>query len=121
MASIKVPESVRRAAKRGLEMRREAPKSQKGGITNKEASRQGIGSGIQRARNLMSGSVSEATIPRMVSFFARHGQNIKKARGNPSEHRRMRIADLIWGGAAGERWANSQWNRIQRERSKKKK
>jgi len=33
----------------------------------------------------------------------------------------MRIADLIWGGAAGERWANSQWNRIQRERSKKKK
>ncbi|MFZ9114264.1 MAG: hypothetical protein ACO24D_14225 [bacterium] len=121
MASIKVPESVRRAAKRGLEMRREAPKSQKGGITNKEASRQGIGSGIQRARNLMSGSVSEATIPRMVSFFARHGQNIKKARSNPSEHRRMRIADLIWGGAAGERWANSQWNRIQRERNKKKK
>lgn len=120
MASLKVPESVRSAARRGLEMRKQAPKSQKGGITNKEASRQGIGSGVQRAANLARGSVSEATIPRMVSFFARHGANIKKARQNPSEHRRMRIADLLWGGAAGERWANSQKNRMEREKKKKK-
>ena len=46
MASLKVPENVRKAAKKGLEMRREAPKSQKGGITNREAKKQGIGSGI---------------------------------------------------------------------------
>lgn len=121
MASLKVPESVRSAARRGLEMRKQAPKSQKGGITNKEASRQGIGSGVQRAANLARGSVSEATIPRMVSFFARHGKSIKAGRANPSENRRIRIADLLWGGAAGERWANSQWNRIKREREKKKK
>lgn len=120
MASLNVPQSVRNAAKRGLEMRKEAPKSQKGGITRKEASRQGIGSGVQRAANLAKGSVSEQTIPRMVSFFARHGANIKKARQKPSEHRRMRIADLLWGGAAGERWANSQMNKIKREKSRKR-
>ena len=120
MASLKVPESVRKAAKRGLEMRRQAPKSQKGGITRREAGKQGIGSGIQRASNLMRGSVSESTIPRMVSFFARHGANIKKARSNPSEHRRMRIADLLWGGAAGERWANSQKNKLERKKQSKK-
>lgn len=120
MASLKVPESVRKAAKRGLEMRRQAPKSQKGGITRREASKQGIGSGIQRASNLMRGSVSESTIPRMVSFFARHGANIKKARSKPSEHRRMRIADLLWGGAAGERWANSQKNKLERKKQSKK-
>ena len=96
MASLKVPESVRKAAKKGLEMRRAAPKSQKGGITRREASKQGIGSGIQRASNLMRGSVSEATIPRMVSFFARHNKSIQKGRANPSENRRIRIADLLW-------------------------
>jgi len=120
MASLKVPESVRKAAKKGLEMRRAAPKSQKGGITRREASKQGIGSGIQRASNLMRGSVSEATIPRMVSFFARHGANIKKARSKPSEHRRMRIADLLWGGAAGERWANSQKRKLERQAQSRK-
>jgi len=121
MASLKVPESVRKAAKKGLEMRRAAPKSQKGGITRREASKQGIGSGIQRASNLMRGSVSEATIPRMVSFFARHNKSIQKGRANPSENRRIRIADLLWGGASGERWANSQWNKIKRKREKSKK
>ena len=119
MASLKVPQSVRNAAARGLEMRKKAPKSEKGGLTRREGAAQGIGSGVQRASNLKRGSISEATIPRMVSFFARHGKNIKKARQRPSEHRRMRIADLLWGGAAGERWANSQNNRIKRERSKK--
>jgi hypothetical protein len=120
MASLKVPENVRKAAKKGLEMRREAPKSQKGGITNREAKKQGIGSGIQRARNLVQGSISEKTIPRMVSFFARHGANIKKARSKPSEHRRMRIADLLWGGAAGERWANGQKRKLEREAQSRK-
>ena len=120
MASLKVPETVRKAAKRGLEMRRKAPKSQKGGITRREASKQGIGSGVQRASNLMRGAVSEKTIPRMVSFFARHGANIKKARSKPSEHQRMRIADLLWGGAAGERWANGQKRKLERKAKSKK-
>lgn len=119
MASIKVPESVRKAAQKGLEMRKKAPKSQKGGLTNREASKEGIGSGVQRARNLVRGSISEETIPRMVGFFARHGANIKRARKNPSEFPRMRQADLLWGGAAGERWAKSQKNRLDRDKKKK--
>lgn len=117
--SLKVPQTVRSAAKRGLEMRKKAPKSKKGGITVSEASKLGIGSGVQRASNLVRGSVSEKTIPRMVSFFARHKKNITKARRSPSENVRMRTADLLWGGAAGERWANSQWNKIKKKRQSK--
>ena len=120
MASLKVPEAVRKAAKRGLEMRRKAPKSQKGGLTRKEGSQQGIGSGVQRASNLVRGAVSEQTIPRMVSFFARHGKNIQRARQNPSKFPRMRIADLLWGGASGERWANSQKRKLERKAKIKK-
>ncbi len=120
MASLKVPETVRKAAKRGLEMRRKAPKSQKGGLTRKEGSQQGIGSGVQRASNLVRGAVSEKTIPRMVSFFARHGKNIQRARQNPSKFPRMRIADLLWGGASGERWANSQKRKLERKNKGRK-
>jgi len=114
-----VPQSVRNNAKRGLEQRKKKPKSQQGGLTASEASAQGIGSGVQRASNLIQGSVSADTIKRMAGFFSRHGKNIARARANPSQHPKMYIADLLWGGAAGERWATSQWNKIKKERAKK--
>ena len=64
------PESVRAAARRGLELRRKASPSNKGGLTASEASAEGIGSGVQRASNLASGKgVSLSTIKRMKSFF----------------------------------------------------
>lgn len=96
------PKAVQQAAKRGLELRKEAPKSQKGGLTAKQASAQGIGSGVQRAANLSSGKkVSPETIRRMCAFFSRHQTNYDK--GGP----KAKIAWLLWGGNAGKRWANS--------------
>lgn len=99
--SFTVPQSVRNNAKRGLELRR---KHGRGGITNEEAGKQGIGSGVQRASDLMSGSVSEKTVRRMHAFFARHSAFKKFHKDKTSA---AYISWLIWGGDAGKRWADS--------------
>lgn len=103
------PDSVAKAAKRGLESRKKASESKQGGLTNKEASKHGIGSGVQRAVNLSNkNSLSLSTIKRMKSFFDRHEGNYKKAKSKklkPSESRAIQ-AWLLWGGNAGKAWAN---------------
>lgn len=94
------PQSVRDAAKRGLELRR---KYGRGGLTNAEASDQGIGSGVQRAVNLSNGdAVSLDTVKRMKAFFARHEKN----KNTPPEKGNGMIAWLLWGSDAGKAWAD---------------
>lgn len=79
------PASVRRNARKGLELRR---KTGKGGTPV----------GWARARDLKNGrNVSTKTLKRMVSFFARHRHNKNTVAG--------RSAWLQWGGDAGEAWA----------------
>lgn len=92
------PETVRAAARRGLELRK---KHGKGGLTTQEAGKQGIGSGVARASSLASGdAVSTETLRRMVAFFSRHRKN--KSGG---EDDAGYIAWLLWGGDPGEAWA----------------
>lgn len=91
----KPPESVQKAAQRGLDYR-------------DKYGRGGTRVGIARARDLSNGaSVSTDTINRMVSFFARHKDNRdpdgKESDGGPTNGW---IAWLLWGGDAGESWAN---------------
>ena len=94
------PEGVRSNARRGLELRR---KYGRGGLTNSEASDQGIGSGVQRASNLANGkALSLDTIRRMHAFFERHEKN----KDTPPEEGNGKIAWLLWGGDAGRRWAD---------------
>jgi len=70
---FKPPESVANAAERGLEYRK---KGGGGGLSTGEASKQGIGSGVQRATNLKNrNNLSPATVRRMHSFFSRHEKN----------------------------------------------
>lgn len=96
---FKPPKGVREAAERGLRMRREAPKSKRGGLTTSEAGKQGIGSGVARATQLSKGgNVSPRVVRQMAGFFARHEKNKGTDRG--------RIAWLLWGGDAGRSWAN---------------
>jgi len=114
------PKRVRVAAERGLKNRK---KYGRGGLSNKQASEQGIGSGVQRAVNLKNGNaVSPQTIKRMVSFFARHekNKNSTKPDGTPGAGK---IAWDLWGGNAGKRWAESVRNKMDRadKASKKKK
>jgi hypothetical protein len=88
------PQGVRDAAKRGLELR-----SQFG--------RGGTPVGIARARDLSNGTrVSDSTIKRMVSFFARHAVDKRPGWGDPANPTNGYIAHLLWGGDAGKAWAS---------------
>lgn len=98
------PETVRKNAARGLELRR-------------EFGRGGTEIGIARGRDLSGGkAVSIKTIGRMVSYFARHeidkqgegwGDRLKPSNGY--------IAWLLWGGDAGKTWANKVWRAYKRD------
>ena len=110
------PKGVREEAKRGLKLRRE---HKRGGLSTQQASKHGIGSGVQRATNLASGArVSPRTVRRMRAFFARHSAY--------KEHHKDRtsasyISWLLWGGDAGERWANKVYAQMERADDEMKK
>jgi hypothetical protein len=107
--SFSPPSSVRAAARRGLELRK---KHGKGGLTTQEAGKQGIGSGVARATSLANGDkVSYETIKRMAAFFSRHAKN--KSGG---EDDAGFISHNLWGGDAGERWARSMIERVEKEK-----
>lgn len=104
------PKSVRMAAERGLELRR---KHGAGGLSSREAGKQGIGSGVVRAQTLASGEgVSLDTLKRMRSFFARHAKN--KA-GSAEKGDRGAIAWLLWGGDPGRDWVERELSKIEKE------
>ncbi len=109
------PQPVRSAARRGLDLRK---KWGRGGLSNAEASDQGIGSGVQRATNLANGdAIGLDTIQRMANFFSRHQKNYRpdqrESDGGPTAGT---IAWYLWGGNAGRDWAN----RILREQDSMK-
>ena len=109
------PQDVRRAAARGLELRR---KHKRGGLTSREGGKAGIGSGVQRAVSLSNGqSIPLATLKRMVSFFARHSAYKHKHREEPTGP--ARISWLLWGGDAGRRWAESKVRAAERAEKRK--
>ncbi len=100
--SYSPPQSVRNNAKRGLKLRE---KYGRGGLSTGEAGKQGIGSGVARARDLASGKgMSLATVKRMHAFFSRHRKN-KDSRKPNGEPGAGMIAWLLWGGDSGASWA----------------
>ncbi|MFW6226169.1 MAG: hypothetical protein ACOC3V_04370 [bacterium] len=105
---FKPPKSVAEAAEKGLEYRKKASPSNKGGLTRKEASKQGIGSGVQRATNLKNrNNISPKVINQMVSFFARHEKNkkIEDKHKNEPWNDKGYVSWLLWGGDPGKKWA----------------
>mgnify|MGYP003652254787 CR=1 FL=1 len=97
--SFKPPKGVQEAAQRGLELRR-------------EHDRGGTMIGVARARNLANGDgIPMETINRMVSFFARHEVDLKAPKNSDRSHPEYpgagKIAWELWGGDAGQTWANS--------------
>jgi 2'-5' RNA ligase len=100
------PTSVAKAAERGLDYRK---KGGGGGLSTEEASKQGIGSGVQRAVNLKNrDKLSPATVRRMNNFFNRHQKNKAidaKFKGTPWKDRGY-VAWLLWGGDPGRSWAS---------------
>ena len=104
------PKSVQNNAKRGLELRR---KHGRGGLSNKQASEFGIGSGVQRAVNLSNGdNLTLDTVKRMKAFFDRH--RVYKDRGyHDSGDSASYISWLLWGGDEGYAWAKETLSRIE--------
>lgn len=94
------PKAAQSAAARGLELRREY------GVG-------GTAVGVARARDIANGkALSEDTIGRMVSFFARHAAYKKNHTTDPPNA--SYISWLLWGGDAGRRWSLSVWKKLQK-------
>lgn len=82
--------------------------AEKGLKWRKEYKRGGTAVGVARARDIANGAnLSDDTVKRMASYFARHevdkkGQGFKAGeKGFPSAGR---IAWALWGGDAGQKW-----------------
>lgn len=101
-------QAMRNNAKRGLEARRKAPKSQKGGFDAKEAKAAGVGSGVARARDIINGNLSLDTVKRIYSFLSRaktyYKPNERTASGNLTPGTQ---AFLQWSGMAGLAWSRN--------------
>lgn len=111
--NFKPPQSVAAAAARGLELRRKQPPSGKAGLDVKEAARQGIGSGVQRASDLKNRStMSPGTVRRMRNYFTRHAKDYKLDPGKSPVEDKGYVAGLLWGGDAGRGWANKVVNQM---------
>ena len=101
-------EGMKEEAQRGLDWR-------------SEFGRGGTEVGIARARDIVNGAnLSDDTIGRMVSYFARHEVD-KEAEGfrvgeegYPSNGR---IAWALWGGDAGKTWSEREYEKIKSDRS----
>jgi HK97 family phage portal protein len=97
------PKGVQEEAAKGLEWRR-------------EYGRGGTEVGVARARDLSNGtSVSDETIGRMVSYFARHEVDKQGQGWSPGEDgfpSAGRIAWSLWGGDPGRTWAESVWSSL---------
>jgi hypothetical protein len=92
------PASVAAEAREGLELRSSVPQSRRGGTSV----------GLARAKQLSSRqNISEKTMKRMKSFFARHEVD-KKAqgfrRGEVGYPSKGLQAWKLWGGDSGKKW-----------------
>ena len=102
--NFKPTKSIASAAERGLKYRKKA--GGKGGLSGKQAKKQGIGSGVQRAVNLKNrDTMSPRTVRRMKSFFDRHQKNKAIGKGKKPYEDRGYVAWLLWGGDPGYSWA----------------
>jgi hypothetical protein len=88
------PKDVADAAQKGLELR-------------ESFQRGGTKVGVARARDLKNRrTLSEETIDRMVSYFARHEVDKRGSNfGNEDDPSAGYIAWLLWGGDPGKAWA----------------
>lgn len=117
------PEGAAAAAKKGLEYREKASPSNKGGLTPAEASKEGIGSGVQRAVNLKNrDTLSSDTIKQMHGFFSRHEQNKGIAPENKGEpwNDKGHVSWLLWGGDAARSWVDKVLGQMEKADEKEK-
>ena len=107
--NFKPTNKMSQAAKRGLEMRKKQPPSNRGGTEV----------GLARARQLVNKeTLSPDTVKRMYSFFSRHEvdkQSDSWKKGNSKGEQ----AWLLWGGDAGYAWSKRIVEQMDNEDNKK--
>ena len=91
-----------------------ADNAEKGLALRRAFGRGGTDVGVARARDLKNRrNLSEQTIDRMVSYFARHEVDKQAADfGNDDDPSAGYIAWLLWGGDEGRDWARSTQERL---------
>jgi hypothetical protein len=99
----KPPQAVADAATKGLELRR-------------EFRRGGTQVGVARARDLKARkNLSDDTIKRMASYFARHKVDKRAANfGNDEDPSAGYVAWLLWGGEEGRKWVAEQKDKLEK-------
>lgn len=102
-----------------------AEEAQRGLDWRKEFGRGGTAVGVARARQLVNRQeLSADTVKRMASYFARHEVDKEGQGYTPDEDgypSAGRIAWALWGGNAGQSWANARVERMKKidEQSKR--
>jgi len=100
------PQTVRNAARRALEARREVPPSRRAMTPT----------GVKRASDLSRGvNVSAQTLRRMVSFLSRHEDNYRKAKAQGLNARNSKAIQsyLGWGGSSALAWAKRELRKLE--------
>jgi len=105
---LKPTEAMASEASLGLQWRR-------------EFNRGGTEVGVARARDISNRTnLSEETVRRMVSYFARHEVDKQGEGFSPGEDgypSAGRIAWALWGGDPGQSWANAKARQLDNERN----
>ena len=99
-----------------------AAEAERGLAWREEYNRGGTAVGVARARDISNKvNLSDETIGRMVSYFARHEVDKEGQGWSPSEDgypSAGRIAWALWGGDPGKSWADKEWAKIQNKGGK---
>lgn len=95
---VRPPRAAVDQARRALEARRRAPKSKKGGLDTVQAGKEGVGSGVARARDIIAGKRVDAR--QVKAFFDRHEKNYLAAvqKGLELGESRAIQSWMLWGG-----------------------
>lgn len=101
------PVKGRRIAAEALAVRASLPRSKRGGLSTKEAGAAGVGSGVARARDIISGKRIDAR--QVARFYDRFGPRIREAKraGLTMRDSKVLQADGLWGGEATEKAARA--------------
>lgn len=101
------PAESKRIAAEALAVRASLPKSKRGGLTTQEAGRQGVGSGVARARDIIAGKSLDAR--QVKRFYDRFGPRIEAAKkaGKTMATSKVLQDDGFWGGEPAKKAAEA--------------
>jgi hypothetical protein len=112
---IVAPHAVAKEAEHGLYLRKHHGR---GGLTKSQAKKEGINSGVERAKQLANQKpLSVEDVKAMYSFFKRHSAFKKHHNEDPPSN--ALISWKLWGGDAGEKWISKEYQKLQMNEVKK--